>query len=116
MTWVSAHGAREPLSKPPFLTIGVATEHPVGEVVAVVAVTVATTVVTMVVGERVAVRMQEQALLSLDGGYVVTGRSRLPLAAGVTVVLGLVRTEKDIVAWLGRAYATVAVALNVGRM
>lgn len=68
MTWVSAHGAREPLSKSPFLTIGVAAEQAVGEVVAVVALTVAMTVVTTVVGDGVAVRMQEQALLSLDGG------------------------------------------------
>ena len=53
-----------------------------------VGVTVAMTVVTTVVGEGVAVRMQEQALLSLDAGNsVVAGRSRFPLAAGVTVVL-----------------------------
>lgn len=65
--------------------MGVATEQAVGDDFAV---TVAPTVVTTVVGEGVAVRMQEQALLSLDiGNCVVADRSRLPLAAGVAVVL-----------------------------
>ena len=52
-----------------------------------VALTVEVTVVTTVVAVGVAVRMQEQALLSLDAGYVVMGMSRLALPAGVTVVL-----------------------------
>lgn len=63
---------RDPFSKSPFWTIGVTTEQVDGFVmVAVVAV-----VVVMVVGGRGPVRMQEQALLSLDAGEeVVAGRS-----------------------------------------
>ena len=78
---MSVQGARAPVSKLPFFTIGVAAA---GQLFAV---TVETTVVTTVVGVGVAVRMQEQALLSLDAGYVVMGISRLALPAGVTVVL-----------------------------
>lgn len=63
--------------------MGVATE----QVEDFVVVTVATMVVVTVVGEGVAVRMQEQALLSLDARKdVVAGRSRFPFVA-VTVVL-----------------------------
>lgn len=58
-------------------------------------VTVATTVVTTVVGEGVAVRMQEQALLSRDGGYVVAGKSRFPRAAGAIVVLANGKDEES---------------------
>lgn len=52
-----------------------------------VAVIVATTVVTTVVAGGDAVKMQEQALLSLEGGYVPVAKSRLTLAAVGTVVL-----------------------------
>lgn len=66
------------------MTIGVGTE----QVDDFIVVTVATVVVTTVVGEGVAVRMQEQALLSLHAGYddVIAGRSRFSFA-GVSVVL-----------------------------
>ena len=80
---MSVQGARAPVSKSPFFTIGVAAAGQLLDV----AVTVATTVVTTVVAGGVAVRMQEQALLSLDAGYVVMGTLRLALPAGVTVVL-----------------------------
>lgn len=64
--------------------MGVATEQVEG----LVTVTVATTVVAVVMGEGAAVRMQEHALLSLDGGNAVAAeKSRFPLAA-VIVVLG----------------------------
>lgn len=82
----------------------------------VLTVTVATTVVTTVVGEGFAVRMQEQALLSLDAGKVVAERSRLPFAAGETVVLGRRQDKKGHTAWSGSAYVTVVVALTVGWM
>ena len=90
MTVATVQGAR-PLSKPPFLTMGVGTEHPVGFTVAVVV----TVVVKTVVGVGWAVRMQEQALLRRDAGYVVAPRSRLMgssrprfAAPAVTVALG----------------------------
>ena len=62
---MTVHGESFPPSKPPFFTMGVETEQVPG---VAVAVTVATTVVTTVVGAGVAVRMQEQALLSLVAG------------------------------------------------
>ena len=83
MNGVKVQGARAPVSKSPFLTIGVGTE----QVEDFVTVTVVKTLVETVVGEGAAVRIQEQALLSLDAGNeVVAGRSRLLLLA-VTVVL-----------------------------
>lgn len=64
-----SHGARAPVSKSPFLTMGVAAAQlGVDDVAVEAAVMVATTVVTTVVAGGDAVRMQEQALLSLDGG------------------------------------------------
>lgn len=99
---VSAQGPRDPVSKSPFLTTGVEAEH-VDDGVAVeaeveVAVAVVTTVVRTVAGEGVAVRMQEQALLSLAGGYVVAGKSRFALPAE-TVVLWGVRASTVMVRW-----------------
>lgn len=85
MFWygVTVQGARAPVSKLPFLTIGVGTEQIEG----FVTVTVVATVVETVVGDGAAVRMQEHALLSLDAGNeVVAGRSRFALPA-VTVAL-----------------------------
>ncbi|KAL9023779.1 MAG: hypothetical protein Q9180_008111, partial [Flavoplaca navasiana] len=63
-TRVSSQGPRVPVSKSPFLTIGVEAEQaPAG-------FTFAVRVVWTVVADGIAVRIQEQALLTLAGGYV----------------------------------------------
>ena len=82
MAWVSDQGARAPVSKSPFLTISVEAEQ-VPDVV-----TVAATVVWIVVADGVAVRMQEQALLTLAGGYVGVVNARLAFAAETVVLKG----------------------------
>ena len=90
MTVATVHGAR-PLSKPPFLTMGVGTEQPAGFTVVVVV----TVVVKTVVGVGWAVNIQEQALLKREAGYVVAAKSRFAgsssprfAAPAVTVALG----------------------------
>ncbi|KAL8775700.1 MAG: hypothetical protein Q9209_000196 [Squamulea sp. 1 TL-2023] len=80
-------GAREPVSKSPFLTTGVTAEQTGEAEVVEVATAGATTVVRTVVAGGAAVRMQEHALLSLVGGYVVTAKTARFAFGVATVVL-----------------------------
>lgn len=84
-------GSSVQVSKSPFLTMGSASVQ-LGGVTGLVVVWVIVFVdVYTVVGVGVAVRMQEQALLSREGGKaVVAGKSRLAGAAAVTVLIFLI--------------------------
>lgn len=80
---VRDQGARDPLSNPPFSTIGVAIEQVDGIVVGSITVVV---IVATVLGNGVAVRIHEQALLSLEGANVPVAKSRLTLAEAAVVL------------------------------
>lgn len=86
----------------------------VADVAVEAAVMVATIVVTTVVAGGDAVRMQEQALLSLDGGYVPVAKSRWTLVAAGTVVLRRCQMTERSFHRTEETYVTVLVDLTVG--